>query len=319
MRNDTRETIRRLMRWVVSHPIPITWRSNSPMPSPHGRKGRKRGSTGYDLVSRGVYEPGDDPRTIDWNATAQVGGQEICTVQYREPRDVKFFVLVDCGKSMEFGTYRTVKRLLAAELTGSIIKSAEETGDRVGLVAYSEQHVERFLPVKAAKVMLFPSVATVVEASAIERAKQRRGQRGGATADDGKTGLMKALRAVNQYSRSLIFIISDFIHMSEDEKVMLKKAAVRHDVVCICVQDLRQRELPDAFGLYTFQDMSTGKVQSVWSTKNNREKFKANFELWRTSLTAFFRQAHCDWTEISTHEGEAAFPKLMRLFAGHRR
>lgn len=309
---STRATIHELMKWVVSHPIPVRWRSNSPMPSPAGRKGRKRGSTGYDLVSRGVYEAGDDPRTIDWNATAQMGGQQICTVQYREPRDVKFFVVVDTGVTMEFGTYRTTKKFLAAELAGSIIKSADETGDRVGMITYSNDHIERVLPVKSAKVMLFPALASIVEAGS-ESAKRR-----GGTEDGGMTGMMKALKAVSKHSRSLVFVISDFINMSEEEKTMLRKTAIRHDVVCICVQDLRQRELPNVWGLYNFQDLSTGQIKSIWSNKANRTKFAENFAKWQTDLFAFFRQAHCDWTVVSTEEGVAAFPKLMRLFAGHR-
>lgn len=315
MKTNTRETVHELVKWVVSHPIPLTWRSNSPMPSAAGRKGRKRGSSGYDLISRGVYEPGDDPRSIDWHATAQSGGQTVCTVHYREPRDVKFFALVDTGVTMEFGTFRTTKRFLAAELTGSIIKSAEETGDRVGFVTYSENHVERIQAAAGAKTMLFPAMASIVEASAIERNRKR----GGATADDGKTGLMKALKAIGKHSRSLVFIISDFLNLTEEEKVMLKKTAVRHDVVCICVQDLRERELPSGFGLYTFQDLRTGQKRSFWLTKKNRATFAENWQKHQTALLEFFRQAHVDWTVVSTEEGVAAYPKLMRLFAGHRR
>lgn len=315
MKTNTRETVHELVKWVVSHPIPLTWRSNSAMPSAAGRKGRKRGFSGYDLISRGVYEPGDDPRSIDWHATAQTGGQVVCTVHYREPRDVKFFALVDTGVTMEFGTFRTTKRYLAGELTGSIIKSAEETGDRVGLVTYSEQAVERYIPAAGAKTMLFPALASIVEASAIERARQR----GGATTADGKTGLMKALKAIGQHSRSLIFIISDFLNLTEEEKVMLKKTAVRHDVVCICVQDLRERELPNGFGFYTFQDLKTGQKRSIFLHKKNRAKFAENWQRHQTALFEFFRQAHVDWTVVSTEEGVAAYPKLMRLFAGHRR
>lgn len=314
MKTNTRDTVRELVKWVVSHPIPITWRSSTAMPSGAGRKGKKRGNTGYDLVSRGVYEPGDDPRSIDWHATAQTGGQTVCTVFYREPRDVKMYCLVDTGMTMEFGSFRTIKRHLAGELTGSIIKSADETGDRVGIIAYSEKAVERYLPARSAKVMLFPALASVVEGSAIERAARR-----GGDTKDGATGLMKALKAVSGQSRSLVFIISDFLNLTDEEKTLLKRTAVKHDVVCICVQDLRERELPSGFGVYTFQDLLTGERRSIWLSKANRAKFAENFQRHQTALFEFFRSAHVDWTVVSTEEGVAAYPKLMRLFAGHRR
>jgi len=318
MNQETQETVRELVKWVVSHPIPLSWRSNSPMPSAAGRKGRKRGNSGYDLISRGVYEPGDDPRSIDWHATAQTGGQTVFTVHYREPRDVKFFCVVDTGMTMEFGTFRTTKRYLAAELAGSIIKSAEETGDRVGLVAYSEESVEKYLPAKGAKVMLFPAMASIVEASAIVRARAAQ-QRGGDTSAENKSGLQKALHTIGQQSRSLVFIISDFANLTAEDKEKIRKTAVRHDVVCICVQDLRERELPAGIGLYTFEDLRTRERRSIWLTKSNRAAFAENFQKHQEELFEFFRQSHCDWEVVSTEEGVAAYPKLMRLFAGHRR
>jgi hypothetical protein len=33
---------------------------------------------------------------------------------------------------------------------------------------------------------------------------------------------------------------------------------------------------------------------------------------------AFFKDAHCDRAVFSTEEGEAAIPKIMRVFSGHR-
>lgn len=162
---------------------------------------------------------------------------------------------------------------------------------------------------------LFPAMAAIVEASAIDRDSKRAGE----SLDDGSTGLMRALKAISGQSRSLVFIISDFLNLTEEEKVAIRKAGSRHDLVCICVQDLRERELPSGIGLSTFQDLLTGERRSIWLNRKNRATFAENFQRHQTALFEFFKQSRCDWTVVSTEEGVAAYPKLMRLFAGHRR
>lgn len=310
MKQTTIETAREIMKWVVSQPIPLTWRSNTVMPSAGERRSRSRGSSGFDLATRNIYEPGDDPRDIDWFATAQTGGQHIYTVQYYDPRDTKFFVVVDAGATMDFGTVRTTKRYLAAELAGSIIKSAEETGDRVGAVVFSDNKIDQYLPPKAASQRLFTTIASIVDAG---------DKAGKAPAGSTMSGFSQALKSVAKHSRSLVFVLSDFMNMGTEEKKMLKRLAVLHDVVCIAIQDLRERELPGGFGLYTFQDLRTGEKRTIWLTRKNRELFQENFQKHQSELFEFFREAHCDWEIVSTEEGIAAHPKLLKLFAGHRR
>lgn len=313
MKQTTVETVREIIKWVVSQPIPLSWRSSSPMPSAGERRSRSRGSSGFDIATRNIYEPGDDPRDIDWPATAQTGGQEIYTVQYFDPRDTKFFVLVDAGITMDFGTIRTTKRYLAAELAGSIIKSADETGDRVGSVVFSDHKIERYLPPRGAKTRLFPTLASIVEA------RDSGTGNGHSPAPGSTSGFVQAIKSVAKHSRSLVFVISDFMNMGPEERKMLRRLSVLHDVVCIMVQDLRERELPGGFGLYTLEDLRTRQKRTIWLTRNNREIFSENFRKHQEELFEFFRQSHCDWEVVSTEEGVAAHPKLMRMFAGHRR
>ncbi|MBK9141420.1 MAG: DUF58 domain-containing protein [Candidatus Melainabacteria bacterium] len=307
--------IQSLLDWLVSHPIPTTWRSSSVFPSAGERRSRSRGSDGYDFAARVLYEPGDDIRDIDWAATAATGGQEVYIIENYEPRDSRFFVLVDVGLTMGFGTNRTSKRMLAGELAGSVILSAKETADRVGFVAYTDDSVVDFQPPRGAQVALYPALAAVVEAD--ERALDGTLSRS-ANADKSVTGFQMALDTVGGYTKSLVFIISDFLNLTEEDKAMLFKLAAYHDVVCINVQDLRERELPNSFGFYTFEDLKTGQRKTIWLNKKNREQFEANFRAHEQELFDLFRRCQCDWEVVSTEEGLAAHAKLMQLFAGHR-
>jgi len=303
MKQETLQEIRQILRRVISCAIPVRWRSNQTMPGAGERRSFHRGS-GHDFDALDEYMPGDDPRDIDWLATAQTGGQEILKSLFIEPRELKVFILADIGPSMNFGTVRTTKRHLAAELAASVCKSAEETHDRVGFIAYSDSKVEKYIPSRAAKMALIPLLASIIETPGTTQGKD--------------SGLAKALKSLPA-GRSLVFVLSDFIHFTEADRAALRLAAHRHDVVCLVTQDRRERELPPGWGFYTYRDLRTGQLQTIFVSKRTRKAFAENFERRQKLLTDFFKQAHVTWLVVSTEEGDAAIPKIIKLYASHNR
>ncbi len=299
---ETRQEIQEVLRRVVSCAIPVNWRSGSAMPGAGERRSFYRGA-GYEFESLDEYVPGDDPRDIDWNATAETGGQTVFKNVFLEPRDLKTFILVDVNPSMNFGTARVTKRRLSAELTASVCKAADETKDRVGFTCYSNTRVEKYHPSRAAKTVMLPAVANVITLPA--------------TPGGTGSGLAKALSTLPM-SRSLVFILSDFLHLTDEDKSALRRAAIRHDVVCLMIQDRRERELPPGWGFYTLQDLATGQRKTIFVSKKTRQKFAANFQQHQDALVSLFKGAHCSWEIFSTEEGDAAIPKLIKLFASHR-
>ena len=59
---ETQEAISGIIRKIAACPIPIRWRSQTIMPGGGERRSKSRGSSGYDVMARVEYEPGDDPR-----------------------------------------------------------------------------------------------------------------------------------------------------------------------------------------------------------------------------------------------------------------
>lgn len=258
------------------------------------------------MVAQVEYEPGDDTRDIDWVASAQTGMQPILVSQYYIPRDIQIWIVSDCGPSMDFGTVRnTTKRQMAAELAASIIKSAEKSADRVGFKAYSAAKLERVVSVASAKKALIPVLANLLEA---EPSAPRPG---------GKGGLFEALATLPR-SRSLVFLISDFLNLTEDDRTAIRRAAAAHDLVCLVTNDRRERELPAGLGFLTIEDKQSGERRSIWLSARNRRQYAENFERHKKDLLAFFRQVHCTSGMFSTEEGLAAIPRIIRLFKGHR-
>lgn len=304
MKPETKQEIHQILRRVVCCEIPVKWRTNSAMPGAGVRRTVFRGTNRHEFETLDKYEPGDDPRFINWKATAQTGGRVIYKNIYRDQRDLKVFILADVSRSMDFGTVRATKRHLAAELAASICRSADETTDRVGFIAYSENNVEKRVSARSAKRALLPTLVNILETGSSRRT--------------GGSGLVKALSAL-PVKRSLVFILSDFHHLAPEEKAALRRAALIHDVVCLVVQDKRERELPPGWGFITFQDMESGERVTIFLWPGTRKKFAANVEAKRQELLDFLKKVHVSWLVVSTEEGDAAIPKVIKLFAGHNR
>lgn len=309
---EEQEVIKATIRMITACPIPVRWLSRSVMPGGGERKSRMRGSNGYEIMSRCEYEPGDDPRDIDWAATAQTGGHTIIVRQDAEPREIDVYVLADVSPTMNFGTTRTTKRGLLAELAGSVVKSAGKTQDRVGLIAYSQHNVVLKRRPGGASRALYPIVADIVTAKA--ESKTIKPEIGTAKG----SGLTKSLSSLPR-KRSLVFVISDFISLTDQEKAALKRAASRHDVVCVVVQDLRERQLPEGWGPTRLVDLGTGKAKTIWLSNASRAAYATNFDRHKSALLADLKAAHCDTAVFSTEEGRRALQKMMSLFGGHRR
>ncbi|MCC7528697.1 MAG: DUF58 domain-containing protein [Candidatus Melainabacteria bacterium] len=317
VKKATLEAINEALRMTVSTPIPTGWRTVQPYPGGGARKSRARGPSGWDLATRLEYEPGaDNIRDIDWPATAQTGGQQVLVSHKLEPRDLKIYILADVQPTMDFGTFRTTKRLLGVELAASVMKSAAKSEDKVAFMAFSSERVEALVTPRSPQKAMMPALVSMIEGGNVTRWGSEKQQ---------LSGLQRVLKNLPS-RKAMVVIISDFLNMTDADREALKKAALFHDVICLCVQDRRERELPAGIkvlgfeigGLYTLRDLRTGQRKSIWLSKGNREKFAENFRRHQESLETFFRKSHIDFGIFSTEEGVAGLPKLMRVFSNHR-
>jgi len=338
------KTIQELIEAVearaIQSPIPIRFRSSQNLGGAGERNSRSRGFNGFDLVTQREYQHGDDVKKIDWAATARSGGQKIFVSQFYEPREVKFYILVDSKLTMDFGSVRTTKRMLAAELTASILKSARKTNDKVGYITYTEDRIEAMSKrAKFVGAMKNEALRSIIEPGMQPITNDLTAKASGTQPDlidvDGLieqpgeklTGLQQALRFVRRQSKSLVFVISDFIDLNEAELTDLSGTAARHDLVCMHVQDRRERELPDTWGVFVLEDIRKGARKAIWlwpkwwpfqkRGQGVREQFTANFNRQRNAMFEFFKDNNIKWEEFSTEEGSAATPKITRLFADH--
>lgn len=237
--------------------IGIRWPSSEMQVSAGDRRSARRGP-GDEHDSMKEYEPGDDLRHIDWAATAEESDRDTIIIKtFFEPRVVRFSVLLDLNRSMNFGTSGSLKSRLGALSAACGIYSAAKMKDRVSYVTYDNA------PLTIRKNQGASRVLTDFLIHAIEDGKQdlavsEKNQSGG--------GLAAAFNSVRKEHRGLVLVVSDFVNMSEDDWEALRISGFKNDTIAVFVQDLRERELPETpwpGASYTFEDWS-GRSKTLW-------------------------------------------------------
>lgn len=186
------------------------------------------------------YVPGDDVRRIDWNVTARMRTPFVKVL--KEERELTLMLLVDVSQSQVFGTKGRTKAEVATELAAVLAFLAIKSNDKVGLIVFSD-HVEAFVPPKKGRGHVWNIIRTVLT-------HEPRGTR---------TELGKALDFLMTVTtrRTTCFLISDFWTKGYEKSLNL--VGRRHDLVCLHVDDPRERTL-ESCGVVAFEDAESGET-----------------------------------------------------------
>jgi uncharacterized protein (DUF58 family) len=239
------------------------------------------------------YYFGDDIRLIDWNVTARTGDPYIKV--FEEEREQTLMLCVDISPSGLFGSFSQRKMDLATELAAVLAFSAIKNNDKVGLLLFSDR-VELFIPPRKGRLHVLRLIRELFT-----------------TKPQGKgTSLTTALEYVNRVQRkkAIVTLITD-MQDTNYEKV-LKITNKRHDLICLCVDDELETELPDA-GLIPLIDSETGNVQLVdTSDKKLRIAYKARRLKERDELHKKLTKLHIDHVHLFTNR--SYIEPLVNLF-----
>lgn len=238
---------------------------------------------GMEFAEVREYVPGDDVRTIDWNVSARMGHPFV--KKFTEERELTVVLALDASGSERFGTGRSTKLDISAEIAALLAFSAIRNNDRVGLLLFTDR-VERYLPPRKGREHALRVLREVVTIR-----PEGRGTR--------VAFALEYLRRVVT-KRAVVFVISDF--QDEAYERTLRVVARKHDVVAIAVHDPREGSLPPV-GLIAVEDPETGergvidagnaRVRAVWAAWAERA---------RAELRATVRRTGVDLLELSTAE-----------------
>lgn len=263
------------------------------------RPSRFRGA-GLEFEKITRYDLGEDPRWINWKATARAGGMRVLKNTLIDERPLQVLLAVDVSGSMDFGTARASKRSVAAEMVAAITHVAWRMGDPVGCLAYTSR-VDRFWPPRNS-----PQYRHLIP-EAIGRGGARSG--GGAA--------FSAVLERLPTKRSLLFALSDFQEDVARLEPAVMIAARRHDLVPVVIEDPRERSLPEGPGCVEMRDLETGAYRSVWLSRKNREAWMDRRRRRDQALGALFKRSGAEVLRVDATVDSVT--EIARFFLRRRR
>ena len=255
---------------------------------------------GMDFEELREYAPGDDVRHIDWNVTNRLGRPFV--KRHREEREMGMLLLVDISGSGDFAFTGPAKRRVAAQIAGALAFAAARSGDKVGLVLFTDE-VEFFLPPARGRRHLLRLLREILFFTPARRGTNP------------AVALRTLLNRINR--RAMAILISDLLcPLNRELAQALWQAAARHDVICVHLYDPCEAELPPA-GIARLADAETDEILEInLGSAALRQRYAAGNAERFVTVDQMLAREGVDTVRLRTDEPFAA--KLQHFFE-HRR
>ncbi len=191
---------------------------------------------GMEFDESRPYQPGDDPRSIDWRVTAR--STTAYTKLFREERERPVLVMVDLRANMHFATRGCFKSVLASRAAALIAFAANHRGDRLGGLIFGDATHRELKPRlgRRAALRFAHALAEHPDWSVQERHAD----------EDGEAALTMAMSALRRVARpgSLVVVLSDFAGFSRAAQSHLSSVARHNEVLAVSISDPFEKQLP---------------------------------------------------------------------------
>jgi uncharacterized protein (DUF58 family) len=190
---------------------------------------------GMEFDESRPYQPGDDPRSIDWRVTAR--STEAYTKLFREERERPVLVVVDLRSTMHFATRGCFKSVNASRAAALIAWAAHHRGDRLGGIIFGDTSHRELKPRLGRRAAL---------RFVHELVGHRDWQPSEALDTDGVDAFTQAMSSLRRVARpgSLVVVISDFEGFSRGAQSYLSSVARHNEMLAVFINDPLEENLP---------------------------------------------------------------------------
>lgn len=252
----------------------------------------KHKGRGMEFDEARHYQAGDDIRAIDWRVTARTGKTH--TKIYREERERPVFLFCDFLPSMLIGTQLLTKAVQAAHVSALISWSAAARGDKVGALVFNQEQHQEVKPLtrKRAVLRVCHELTSMHQQSKLMVPNAERDTQ----------AFTDACARARRLARpgSLVYVVSDFQHLSAMAVQHLSQLSRHCEVRGIVVDDPIEHSLPQAKSVQQVS-VSDGLNQQQWLLGDNSEQRR--YQAWRAqqndAITMQLRKANVSRYAIS--------------------
>lgn len=247
--------------------------------------------SGLEFADHREYTPGDDFRNIDWKLYART--EKLFLKLFEEEQDLYIYFLIDCSRSMQLGD--PSKWWYAKRVTAALSYIGLSNLDRVGIVPFSSQPMDRFAPTRG-RNQIFRVFEFLQNMAPGE-----------------ETGLESSLRTfVKQTSRKgMAVVLSDFFDPEGYREALDQLRYHKFDPVVIQVFDRRELD-PSVTGDIELVDAETGETESLTVTPKLKRQYRERFHQFSDELEAYCKRHQI--LSFRTPVQEAFDELILRVF-----
>lgn len=247
---------------------------------------------GMEFDESRPYQPGDDPRSIDWRVTAR--STTAYTKLFREERERPVLVVVDLRANMHFATRGCFKSVNASRAAALLSWAAHHRGDRLGGLIFGDT-THRELKPRLGRQAALRYVHELVGHPDWENRDRR---------DNGdyEAPLTQAMAALRRVARpgSLVVILSDFLGFARPAQSYLSSVARHNEVLAVFLNDPLEQELPPP-GRYRLVSRAE-ELAIDTAAKAARRDYEHAFAARSQSLEAFCQRYGVHLMPLSTKD-----------------
>ena len=244
------------------------------------------------------YQPGDEPRFIDWKVTARTGSPYVR--RFHEEREQVLLLAVDTSASMQYASsVSQYSKLEYAALVAAVLAySAARNNDNVGLLLFGSHPAFYLPPAKGMKQFL----------RIIREIITPRNNGEDAGIDEVSAEILRTQR-----KRTMCFLISDFLMPTDKQSI--GKLNFKHELIPLRIADAMELELPEDAGSVCIQDPESGTPYHVhMSSPTIREAYTKAMTAHRAQWESDFNQLGICMKDLRTDED--FIPALRSVFTG---
>lgn len=247
---------------------------------------------GMEFDESRPYQPGDDPRNIDWRVTAR--SSQAYTKLFREERERPVLIMVDLRSNMHFATRGCFKSVNASRAAALIAWAAHHRGDRLGGIVFGDT-THRELRPRLGRQSALHYLHELVSHPDWEHTVQ-------ATGGYPQEPLQQAMAALRRVTRpgSLVVVISDFLGFGKMPQSHLAGIARHNEVLAVFVSDRLERELPPPGRYRLVSDEAELAIDTY--ARSAREEYRHEFSDRQEKLEQFCQRYGIHLMNLSTND-----------------
>ncbi len=251
---------------------------------------------GMEFDESRPYQPGDDPRSIDWRVTAR--STTAYTKLFREERERPVLIVVDLRANMHFATRGCFKSVNASRAAALLSWAAHQRGDRLGGLIFGETTHRELKPRLGRQAALRYLHELVEHPDWTSRYRAP-----GTSGEQPFTQAMSSLRRVARPG-SLVVVLSDFHDLSRAAQSYLSSVARHNEVLAVFLNDPLERHLPPP-GRYRLVSKDDELAIDTFA-KPARDEYQKAFEERSQQLDSFCQRYGIHLLPLSTEDDPVA-------------